>query len=120
MVKRIKMKIIQYILRILALCAGISALCSFIPVYAHAYPKFICLTNVLLVCPTLKPPSIWQLGKYRLRRGRRSLLSSRRAQRTHKDPTVLSLSRKWLFREDKKKQATLRIFSQCEMIFGIK
>jgi hypothetical protein len=99
MVKQVKMKIIQYIFRILALCAGISALCSFIPARAHGYPKFICLTNVLPVCPTLKPPTVWQLGKYRLRRGRRSLLSSRKAQSTHKEPTVLSLSWRWLFRE---------------------
>jgi hypothetical protein len=62
------MKIIQYIFRILTLCAGVPALCSFVPACAHGYPKFICLTNVLLVCPTLKPPTIWQLGKNNLDR----------------------------------------------------
>jgi hypothetical protein len=106
MFKRLKeMKVIVHILTSLAVCTGIPAVCDFVFVYVHAYSKFDCLTEVLLVCPTLKPPTIWQLGKYRLRRGRRLLLFFSSGARTYnKDRLFLSRSRKRLFREVKKKQ----------------
>jgi hypothetical protein len=60
------MKMIQRILKILRLCTGVPALCDFIFVYGHGYSKFACLTKVLLACITLKPPTVWQLGKNNL------------------------------------------------------
>jgi hypothetical protein len=81
MFKRLKvMKVIVHILTNLAICMNIPMICDFDFVYCHGYYKFGCLTKVLLVCLILKPPTIWQLRKYRLRRWRKSLLSSRMAQ----------------------------------------
>jgi hypothetical protein len=74
------MKVIVHILMSLAVCTEVPAIYDFFFVYGHGYSQFDCLTEVLLVRSTLKPPTVWQLGKYRLRRGRRLLLSSRRAQ----------------------------------------
>jgi hypothetical protein len=81
MFKRLKvMKVIVHILTNLAICMDVPMICDFVFVYSHGYSKFGCLTKVLLVCLTLKQPTIWQLRKYRLKRLRQSLLSSRRAQ----------------------------------------
>jgi hypothetical protein len=74
------MKVIVHILMSLAVCIGVPMICYLGFVYGHDYSKFGYLTKVLLVCLTLQPPTIWQLRKYRLRRWRQSLLSSRRAQ----------------------------------------
>jgi DNA-binding NarL/FixJ family response regulator len=49
------------------LCAGVSALCCFIPVYAHGYPKFTCLTNVLPVCPDITGQPEYQMVYHRLK-----------------------------------------------------
>jgi hypothetical protein len=67
MFKRLKeMKVMVHILTSLAVCTGIPAICNFVFVYGHGYSQFDCLTEILLVCPTLKPPTIWQLGKNNL------------------------------------------------------
>jgi hypothetical protein len=57
------MKVIVHILMSLAVCTGVPRVCDFVFVYGHDYSKFDYLTKVLLVCLTLKPPTIWQLGK---------------------------------------------------------
>jgi hypothetical protein len=54
---------VRLILKILKLCTGVPTLCDFIFAYGHGYPQFGCLTEVLLGCITLIPPTIWQLGK---------------------------------------------------------
>jgi hypothetical protein len=47
----------------LAICMNVPMICDFIFVYSNGNSKFDCLANVLLVCSTLKQPTIWQLGK---------------------------------------------------------
>jgi hypothetical protein len=73
-----KMKVINYISKALAFCTGFPALCEVIFVRGYNCLDSECLMFVEFdYLTSLNPPTVWQLRKYRLRRLRRLLLSSR-------------------------------------------
>jgi hypothetical protein len=113
------METVRLILKILKLCTGVSTLCDFIFAYGHGYPQFGCLTEVLLGCITLKPPTVWQLRKYRLRRRRRLLLSSRQAQEHNKDRLFLSQNRRGCSEKVKRSSNTENIFNNFGNVFSL-
>jgi hypothetical protein len=85
-----KMKVINYISKALSLCTECPALCEIAFVSGYNCSESRCSTFVEPDCFTINPPTVWQLGKYRLRCRRRLLLSSRQAQEHIKNHSLLS------------------------------